>query len=173
LHTVALTTEACGKITVFFLECVPGIIDLITGHQPIANEDETFWIVCNGEIYNFAELRKVLEGRGHRFRTCSDTEVILHAFEEWGTDCLQHLRGMFAFAIYNKVREELFLARDPFGIKPLFYAELPQGFVFTSELRALLNLPYFHGNKLGSIPFVHQTELYSRTLDNLGSRKQA
>jgi asparagine synthase (glutamine-hydrolysing) len=119
------------------------IIDLETGQQPIFNEDRSCCIVYNGELYNYLSLRPQLLGKGHTFRTQSDTEVVLHSYEEWGCDCVQHFRGMFAFAVYDQAKEELFLARDQFGIKPLFYAELPQGFVFASELRALLELPYF------------------------------
>ena len=119
------------------------IIDLVTGQQPIFNEDGSCCIVCNGEVYNYLTLRQQLIAKGHKFKTQSDTEVIIHAYEEWGCDCVQHFRGMFAFAVYNQAKNELFLARDPFGIKPLFYAELSQGFVFASELRALLKLPYF------------------------------
>src|SRR5439155_11810122 len=95
------------------------IIDVAGGDQPIANEDGSCLIVFNGEIYNFRELRTVLESRGHRFRTATDTEVILHAYEEWGEECPRRLRGMFAFAIWNEREQELFLARDRLGIKPL------------------------------------------------------
>src|SRR5437879_2671793 len=94
------------------------IIDLSTGHQPISNEDESCWIVFNGEIYNHRELRRELEAKGHLFRTDSDTEAILHAYEEYGVDCVRHLRGMFAFAIWDERQKRLFLARDPVGIQP-------------------------------------------------------
>lgn len=115
------------------------IIDLKSGQQPIYNEDGTLAIVFNGEIYNFQELKKELESRGHRFKTNSDTETIVHAYEEFGTDCLEHLRGMFAFAIWDKREESLFIARDRVGKKPLFYALTEQGdFVFGSELKVLL-----------------------------------
>src|SRR5439155_21349738 len=100
------------------------IIDLETGQQPIANEDETCWIVFNGEIYNHAALRRELEGRGHVFRTRSDTEAILHAYEEYGVECVHRLRGMFAFAIWDSQRQRLFLARDPAGIKPLYWTQV-------------------------------------------------
>jgi len=119
------------------------IIDLETGQQPIFNEDGSCCIVYNGEVYNYLTLRQQLKAKGHKFKTQSDTEVIVHSYEEWGLDCVQHFRGMFAFAVYDQAKEELFLARDQFGIKPLFYTELPQGFIFASELRALLKLPYF------------------------------
>jgi len=115
------------------------IIDIKSGQQPIYNEDGTKLIVFNGEIYNFRELKKELESRGHRFKTNSDTETILHAYEEYGADCLKHLRGMFAFAIWDKTDESLFIARDRVGKKPLFYALTENGnFVFGSELKVLL-----------------------------------
>ena len=97
------------------------IIDLNTGKQPIANEDDTVWIVFNGEIYNYQELRKELLGKGHRFKTETDTEVIIHAYEEYGEDFLSRLRGMFAFAIWDEKKQQLLLARDRVGIKPLYY----------------------------------------------------
>ncbi|MFN2417085.1 MAG: asparagine synthase (glutamine-hydrolyzing) [Pyrinomonadaceae bacterium] len=117
------------------------IIDLEGGQQPIANEERTAWIVFNGEIYNFRELKKRLEDLGHRFRTDCDTEAIVHAYEEWGADCPKHLRGMFAFAIWDERRRELFLARDRVGKKPLLYAKTPRSFVFGSEFSALLLHP--------------------------------
>jgi asparagine synthase (glutamine-hydrolysing) len=117
------------------------IIDLQTGQQPIANEDETVWVVFNGEIYNYRELRKDLEAKGHRFRTTTDTEVIVHLYEELGENCVQRLRGMFAFAIWDARRQVLLLGRDRLGIKPLYYAEIPGGLIFGSELKALLTHP--------------------------------
>lgn len=114
------------------------IIDLERGHQPIANEDQTVWIVFNGEIYNFRKLRTVLEGHGHRFCTNTDTEVLVHAYEEWDVGCLERLEGMFAFAIWDTRRQRLFLARDRLGKKPLYYFADNQGFVFASEMKALL-----------------------------------
>ena len=117
------------------------IIDLETGHQPIANEDGSVHVVLNGEIYNFAELRIRLERRGHRFRTRSDAEVIVHAYEEAGDDCIQDLEGMFALAIWDRSRKCLLLARDRMGEKPLYYYAGPDVFVFGSELRALLAHP--------------------------------
>ena len=117
------------------------IIDLQTGDQPIPNEDETIWIVFNGEIYNYRHLRKELEAKGHCFRTTSDTEVIVHLYEEFGANCVQHLRGMFAFAIWDSRQHAVLLARDRLGIKPLYYAEMPEGLVFGSELKALLLHP--------------------------------
>ena len=115
------------------------IIDIKSGQQPIYNEDGTKLIVFNGEIYNFRELKKELESCGHRFKTNSDTETILHAYEEYGADCLKHLRGMFAFAIWDKTDESLFIARDRVGKKPLLYALTEkENFVFGSELKVLL-----------------------------------
>jgi len=115
------------------------IIDLAGGRQPMANEDGRFQIVFNGEIYNYRELREELQGRGHRFRTSSDTEVIVHLYEEMGERCPERLIGMFAFAIWDTRDRALFLARDRLGIKPLFYAELPGRFLFASELKAILS----------------------------------
>ncbi len=116
------------------------IVDLSTGQQPIPNEDQSLWIVFNGEIYNYPELRVELKQAGHRFTTRSDTEVILHLYEDLGPDCLQHLNGQFAIAIWDTRKGELFLARDRLGIRPLFYTLLPhaQGLVFGSEIKTLL-----------------------------------
>jgi asparagine synthase (glutamine-hydrolysing) len=114
------------------------IIDLEGGSQPMSNEDGSVWITYNGEIYNFPILQKGLSQRGHRFRTRSDTEVIIHAYEEYGTDCLRHLRGMFAFAIWDAKKSQLFLARDRLGKKPLYYYFNNERFVFTSEIKAIL-----------------------------------
>ncbi|WP_053333973.1 asparagine synthase (glutamine-hydrolyzing) [Gemmatimonas phototrophica] len=116
------------------------IIDLEAGAQPLSNEDGTIWITFNGEIYNYQELRHTLLQRGHQFRTRSDTEVIVHAYEEWGDGCVQKLRGMFAFAITDTRRHRLFLARDHFGIKPLVYLEQGHWFAFASELQAFHTL---------------------------------
>src|ERR1700722_17028422 len=113
------------------------IIDLSTGHQPMANEDESVWVVFNGEIYNYQELRADLIARGHHFTTNSDTETLVHLYEEEGAAGLQRLRGMFAYAIWDARRRRIFLARDRFGKKPLYYAVLPQGLYFGSELKCL------------------------------------
>jgi asparagine synthase (glutamine-hydrolysing) len=117
------------------------IIDLATGHQPLSNEDGTMWIVFNGEIYNYQELRDFLRAKGHIFKTQTDTEVIVHLYEEFGTDCVSKLRGMFAFAIWDGRNESLFLARDRVGIKPLYYFLSDRGIVFASEIKAILADP--------------------------------
>jgi asparagine synthase (glutamine-hydrolysing) len=117
------------------------IIDLKSGQQPIHNRDRSAWIVFNGEIYNYLELREKLEKLGHTFYTNSDTEAIVHAYDQYGTDCPNHLRGMFAFAIWNERTQELFLARDRVGKKPLLYAEVNGQLVFGSEFTALLLHP--------------------------------
>lgn len=116
------------------------IIDLAGGHQPVANEDGTIQVVLNGEIYNFRELRSRLEARGHVFKTTSDTEVIVHAYEEYGTACVEHLRGMFGFALWDSVKRQLLVARDRAGIKPLYYGEFGGRLLFASELKSILAL---------------------------------
>ncbi len=117
------------------------IIDLQTGHQPMFNEDGTVVIVYNGEVYNFPDLREELEEKGHKFITRSDTEVIIHAYEEYGEDCLDRFNGMFSFALWDKREKRLFLARDRFGQKPLYYGIFNNQFVFGSELKALVKHP--------------------------------
>lgn len=117
------------------------IIDVGGGAQPIGNEDGRIQIVFNGEIYNFIELRAELEKFGHQFRTHSDTEVIVHAYEQWGKDCVKRFNGMFAFAIWDKNKRELFLARDHLGIKPLYYIRIGQQLLFASEVKSLLQHP--------------------------------
>ena len=117
------------------------IIDIKTGHQPISNEDENVWIVYNGEIYNHQELRVDLEARGHRYRTKSDTETIVHLYEEYGRDCVKHLRGMFAFAIWDRRKRNLFVTRDRLGIKPLYYRWDGRTFLFGSEIKTILAYP--------------------------------
>ena len=114
------------------------VIDLSGGHQPVFNEDRSAWIVYNGEIYNFPELRPELEKRGHRFYTKCDTEVIIHLYEEMGADCVQKLRGMFALAIYDKTKRKLILARDRLGKKPLHYALVKDKLYFASEIKSIL-----------------------------------
>ena len=120
------------------------IIDLSTGDQPIYNEDKTIVTIFNGEIYNYQELRDELIKEGHKFKTKSDTEVLVHGYEAWHTDLPKHLRGMFAFAIYDKNKKELFLALDNFGIKPLYYAYMNDTFMFASEVKAFIDLPMFN-----------------------------
>lgn len=117
------------------------IIDLATGDQPLGNEDGSIQVVFNGEIYNFRDVRRELEAHGHQFRTRSDTEIIVHGFEEWGEDCVTRFRGMFAFAVWDNRRRRLLLARDRLGVKPLYYALLPDGVVFGSEIKSLLEVP--------------------------------
>jgi asparagine synthase (glutamine-hydrolysing) len=117
------------------------IVDLGNGQQPMCNEDGTVWIVFNGEIYNHAEIRPELEARGHRYRTRSDTETIIHAYEEWGDDCVQRLRGMFAFALWDEPRRRLLMVRDRLGVKPLYYQWDGSTIVFGSEIKALLQHP--------------------------------
>src|SRR5437899_3648583 len=116
------------------------IIDLSGGSQPIPNEDETLWIVFNGEIFNYIELRAQLEACGHIFRTSSDTEVILHLYEEFGPGCLEKMNGQFAIAIWDTQRRRLFLARDRLGVRPLFYTEIAGNtLLFASEIKAILS----------------------------------
>lgn len=117
------------------------IIDLSTGHQPMTNEDKTVWIVFNGEIYNYQEIRQDLVQKGHTFVTKSDTEAIVHAYEEYGADCVHRLNGMFAFAIWDSVKERFFLARDRVGIKPMYYHFSKRNLIFGSELKAVLAHP--------------------------------
>jgi asparagine synthase (glutamine-hydrolysing) len=117
------------------------IIDLQTGHQPLCNEGETAWLVYNGEIYNYRELRSHLIERGHIFRTRTDSEVIVHLYEEYGRSCVEHLRGMFAFAIWDSARRCLFAARDRLGIKPFYYRLTKSEFIFASEIKSLLEFP--------------------------------
>jgi asparagine synthase (glutamine-hydrolysing) len=128
---------------VFFGHRRLSIIDLGTGHQPLSNEGETVWVVFNGEIYNFKELREELKGRGHQFRTVSDTEVITHAYEEYGDECFQRFNGMFAIGIWDEKRKRLVLARDRLGKKPLYYSLMNGTFLFASELKAIMLYPAF------------------------------
>ena len=122
------------------------IIDISSGHQPICNEDGSIWVVFNGEVYNFRELRRDLESRGHKFATNTDTEAIVHLYEEFGAGCVDHLRGMFGFAVWDSRTRKLLLARDRVGIKPLYYAYLNRRLVFASELKAILQLPEVERN---------------------------
>ncbi len=117
------------------------IIDLVGGRQPIANENESAWIVFNGEIYNYRQLRQFLQKKGHTFRTQTDTEVILHLYEEFGDDCLQYLNGIFVFAIWDSIRQEVIIARDRMGIKPLYYTQAANQLIFGSEMKVVLAHP--------------------------------
>ena len=119
------------------------IIDLENGKQPITNEKGNLVLTYNGEIYNYKELKKELEELGHHFSTTSDSEVLVHAFEEWGEDMFEKLRGMFAFAIYNTETKAIFLARDFFGIKPLHYTMIGDDLIYASEIKSILEHPDF------------------------------
>ena len=115
------------------------IIDLSpAGRQPKCNEDASIWIVFNGEIYNFQEIRAKLEKSGHKFSSNTDTEVIIHAYEEWGTDCVERFNGMWAFAIYDKNKGTIFFSRDRFGVKPLYFCQDEKGLIFSSEIKGIL-----------------------------------
>src|SRR2546427_771452 len=114
------------------------IIDLAGGHQPMSDMEETVWVIFNGEIYNFRELRRDLEGRGHRFRTNSDTEVIVHGYKQWGTDGFDRLHGMFGVAIWDAQRQRLVLARDAMGIKLVYYAVRDGTVWFGSEVKPII-----------------------------------
>jgi len=120
------------------------IIDVEGGGQPQHNETKDVWIVFNGEIYNYVELYDELIKKGHRFQTRSDTEVIVHLYEEYGEECLEYLRGMFAFAIWDETKQRLFFARDRLGQKPFVYHQTSEGFYFGSEIKVLLGLPFFN-----------------------------
>src|SRR6266498_4069701 len=117
------------------------IIDLAAGHQPMTNEDDTVWVAFNGEIYNFTDLHRWLEAKGHQFKTRSDTEIIVHLYEEKGEDCFRELRGMFAIAIWDRRKRKLVLARDRVGKKPLFYYDDGSRVLFGSEIKAILQVP--------------------------------
>src|SRR5688572_22831150 len=114
------------------------IVDLAGGHQPLSNEDGSIWVTYNGEIYNHADVRPDLEAAGHRYRTRSDTETIVHAYEEWGDDCVTRFRGMFAFAIWDAPKRRLLLVRDRLGVKPLYWARVGSRLLFASEIKAIL-----------------------------------
>lgn len=136
-------TEHDAAANVWFGHRRLSILDLSPkGHQPMKNADGTLWLVYNGEIYNYRELRKQLEAFGYSFQSKTDSEVVLHGYAQWGEDVVTHLRGMFAFGIYDQNRNGIFLARDRVGIKPLFYALTAQGFVFASELTPITASPF-------------------------------
>ena len=130
------------------------IIDLDNGSQPIYNEDKTLVLMFNGEIYNYKQLRKELQEKGHVFATDTDSEVLVHGFEEWREDLLNRLRGMFGFAIWNRTDESLFIARDFFGIKPMHYTQVGGHFLYASEIKSILKFPGF------------EKKFNYRTLDN-------
>jgi asparagine synthase (glutamine-hydrolysing) len=132
-----------GGPFVFFGHRRLSIIDLSGGHQPLSNENETVWVVFNGEIYNFRELRSRLENLGHRFKTNSDTEVIAHAYEEYKENCFKYFNGMFAIGIWDEKQNRLILARDRLGKKPLYYSLINETFIFASELKAIMAYPSF------------------------------
>src|ERR1700752_5017467 len=113
------------------------IIDLGGGHQPMSDHEESVWVIFNGEIYNFPELKRELEGHGHVFRTKSDTEVIIHGYKQWGDDVLNKLNGMFGLAIWDARKQRLVLARDPFGVKPVYYRIADRRLYFGSEMRPI------------------------------------
>lgn len=143
LHGSRLSSDACRDATVVLGHRRLAIIDLSdAGLQPMANEDRSCWLTFNGEIYNFVELRSDLERSGHRFATHTDSEVILHAYEEWGQDCVHRFVGMWAFAILDFRKRLLFCARDRFGIKPLHYVVSGRTFAFASEIKQLLEMPF-------------------------------
>jgi len=125
--------------------CRLSIVGLDDGIQPICNEDGTLWIVYNGEVFNYPELREGLQKQGHRFKTGTDTEVLIHLYEEYGKDCLNMVNGQFAFAIWNPLKKELFLARDRVGIRPLYYYQSGDKFLFASETRRFLLIQPFRG----------------------------
>ena len=142
------------------------IIDLATGTMPLSNSNDTLWVVFNGEIFNYIELKKELLAKNHKFKTNSDTEVIVHLYEEFGTDFVKKLNGQFAIAIWNKEKQELFLARDRVGIRPLFYTNINDSFVFASEIKAFLEFPDFQPKlsaKALSEYFTFWTSLSSNT----------
>lgn len=135
------TSSVNGRHRIGLVHRRLSIIDIATGHQPLGNGDGTVQVVFNGEIYNFQSLREELSALGHVFKTASDTEAIVHAYVQWGEECVRHFRGMFAFAIWDARHDRLFIARDPFGKKPLFLCEHAGGLLFASEIKALLAFP--------------------------------
>ncbi len=121
------------------------IIDIQSGQQPLSSSDGKHWIVFNGEIFNYIELKTELKGLGYSFRTESDTEVLLNSYLEYGADCLNRLNGQFVFAIWNNEKQELFIARDRVGIRPLFYTWIRNNFIFGSEIKTLFEHPGVNG----------------------------
>ena len=149
------------------------IIDLTTGHQPLSNEDGSVWVVFNGEIYNYQELRDDLIRRGHRFATNSDTETLVHLYEEKGAEGLGMLRGMFAFCIWDARQRKLLLARDRFGKKPLYYARTPTGFYFGKRTEVPASGGRSAGYRSGGSPALFPVRLYSRSVQRLPCDSQA
>ncbi len=151
------------------------IVDLSpAGHNPMPNEDQTVWITFNGEIYNHRALRSELEAKGHRYRSNTDTETIIHLYEEEGPRCVERLHGMFAIAIWDERRQELFLARDRLGIKPLYYTQPPGGFAFASEIKALLAHPArFAGSRRRSVLSLPDVRLHAGAADHVQGHQQA
>jgi asparagine synthase (glutamine-hydrolysing) len=133
-HEIA-TTSAIP--TLGFAHRRLSIVDVKHGHQPMSNEDQTVWICYNGEVYNHLALRQRLLNSGHHFKTQSDTEALIHLYEEYGPECVKQLNGMFAFAIWDSHRQVIFLARDRFGIKPVYYTLHNGALIFASELKAI------------------------------------
>ena len=152
------------------------ILDLSPlGHMPMCNEDRTVWITYNGEIYNFAELRRELENKGHRFVSHTDTEVIIHLYEEEGPDCVKRLNGMFAFAICDlrAASPELFVARDHFGVKPFYYFHDGKHFAFASEIKALLQVPEIRGGvRSGIAASVSDVPMGARSEDDVSAHPE-
>ena len=153
-----------GDLCVGFGHQRLSIIDLSpAGRQPMSNEDGSIWITYNGEIYNFIALREELEQKGHRFKSSSDTEVVIHLYEELGIRCLEKLNGMFAFALWDRHKKTLILARDRIGKKPLHYALSNEGIVFASELKALAYSPQcFPGNRPDVIESISHVRIRPR-----------
>src|SRR5687768_7921123 len=127
-------TDACAALAHRRLS----IVDLATGQQPLSNEDGSIWVTFNGEIYNHRDVRPVLESAGHRYRSKSDTETIVHAYEQWGDECGQQFRGMFAFAIWDAPKRRLLLVRDRLGVKPVYWTMAGDRLLFASEIKAIL-----------------------------------
>ena len=140
------------------------IVDLEGGDQPLSSESGRYWVMQNGEVYNYLELQDELRALGHRFETSSDTEVLAHAYEEWGADCLHRLNGDFAFAVWDRQTHEVFVARDRFGVRPLFLAELDGDLVFGSEAKALLRHPSAR-RELDPLGLVEAFTIWSILLD--------
>src|SRR5690606_29980971 len=138
IHRVGLGTVAIAHVRLAIIDLTSG------GHQPMSSPDGTYWITYNGEIYNYRELRRELQAAGFRFRTDSDTEVLLTAWQRWGRGCLDRLDGMFAFAVLAKGRKTLTCVRDHFGVKPLIYSPRPDSLLFASDIAAIQAL---HGTK--------------------------